>query len=125
MIVREEVERLHSVAPLVAATTNEMRCNALRRVAEKLEEKKEEIFAENKKDLDAATENNVPDAIVKRLKFNEAKLRDVVAGIDQLISLPDPLGKITLDRELDSDLRLTRFTSPIVSRSMDESACSV
>ena len=113
MIVREEVERLHSVAPLVAATTNEMRCNALRRVAEKLEEKKEEIFAENKKDLDAATENNVPDAIVKRLKFNEAKLRDVVAGINQLISLPDPLGKITLDRELDSDLRLTRFTSPI------------
>ena len=113
MVVRDEVRKMKSVAPLVAAMSNEARCKALEKVAEKLVEKQDAIFAENKKDLDAAAENGVADAVVKRLKFNEDKLRDVVAGIKQLITLEDPIGKITLDREMDEGLRLTRITCPI------------
>ncbi len=113
MVVKDEVAKIHGVAPMVAAISNEKRCEALKLVATRLEEKADEIFAENKKDLDAAAENGVADAIVKRLKFNEAKLKDVIAGIHQLISLSDPIGKVTLDRELDKDLRLTRVTCPI------------
>ena len=93
--------------------SNEARCKALEKVAEKLVEKQDAIFAENKKDLDAAAENGVADAVVKRLKFNEGKLKDVVAGIKQLITLEDPIGKVTLDREMDEGLRLTRITCPI------------
>lgn len=113
MVVRDEVRKMKSVAPLVAATSNETRCAALKLVAERLQEKQAEIFAENQKDLEAAAENGVADQIVKRLKFNEGKLKDVVAGINQLITLEDPIGKVTLDRELDEDLRLTRITTPI------------
>ena len=113
MVVRDEVRKMKTVAPLVAAMSNEARCKALKCVAEKLAEKKDEIFAENKKDLEAAAENGVADAIVKRLKFDEGKLRDVIAGINQLVTLDDPIGKITLDRELDEGLRLTRVTCPI------------
>ena len=36
-----------------------------------------------------------------------------MAGINQLITLEDPIGKITLDRELDEGLELTRLTTPI------------
>ena len=113
MVVRDEVRKMKSVAPLVAAMSNEARCMALEKVAEKLIEKQDAIFAENKKDLEAAAENGVADAVVKRLKFNEDKLRDVVAGIKQLITLEDPIGKVTLDREMDEGLRLTRITCPI------------
>lgn len=113
MVVRDEVRKMKSVAPLVAAMSNEARCKALEKVAEKLVENQDAIFAENKKDLDAAAENGVADAVVKRLKFNEGKLKDVVAGIKQLITLEDPIGKVTLDREMDEGLRLTRITCPI------------
>ncbi|MBO4863775.1 MAG: glutamate-5-semialdehyde dehydrogenase [Eubacterium sp.] len=113
MVVKDEVRKMKQVAPLVAAMDNETRCKALEIVAERLVEKQDEIFAENKKDLDAAAENGVADQIVKRLKFNEAKLADVVAGIKQLISLEDPIGKVTLHRELDADLVLTRKSCPI------------
>ena len=113
MVVRDEVRKMKSVAPLVAAMSNEARCKALEKVAEKLVEKQDAIFAENKKDLEAAAENGVADAVVKRLKFNEGKLKDVVAGIKQLITLEDPIGKVTLDREMDEGLRLTRITCPI------------
>ena len=113
MVVRDEVRKMKLVAPLVAALSNEARCAALAKIAEKLVERQDEIFAENKKDLAAAAENGVADAIVKRLKFDEGKLRDVVAGINQLITLEDPIGKVTLDREMDDGLRLTRITCPI------------
>ncbi len=113
MVVRDEVRKMKSVAPLVAALDNKTRCKALIKVAECLVKRRAEIFAANKKDLEAAEQNGVADAVVKRLKFNEAKLNDVIAGITQLVSLGDPIGKITLDRELDDGLRLTRFTCPI------------
>ena len=50
---------------------------------------------------------------MKRLLFNEAKLSDVCKGIQQLISLPDPIGRRLLRRELDSDLILERVSVPI------------
>ena len=71
MVVREEVRKMKTVAPLVATTSNEARCKALKIIAERLVEKKNEIFAENKKDLDYAAENGVAGPIVKRLKFDE------------------------------------------------------
>ena len=113
MVVRDEVRKMKSVAPLVAALSNEKRCEALKLVAESLQDKKDEIFAENRKDLDYAAENGVAEAIVKRLKFDEGKRRDVIAGIGQLIMLEDPIGRITLNRELDEDLILKRITCPI------------
>ena len=113
MVVRDEVRKMKLVAPLVAALSNETRCAALSKIAEKLVEKQSEIFAENKKDLEYAEKAGVAAPIVKRLKFDEGKLRDVVAGINQLITLEDPIGKVTLDRELDEGLRLTRVTCPI------------
>ena len=101
------------VSPYVAALSVSKRNAALKKVAEAIEIKKDEIFAENEKDLAAAKENNVPDPVVKRLKFNEGKLQDVIKGIDQLIELSDPLGRKTLARQLDEGLILNRVTCPI------------
>ncbi len=56
--------------------------------------------------MEAADKNLVSPAVKKRLKFDEGKLRDVIAGIHQLISLPDPLGRDLLHRQLDEGLEL-------------------
>ena len=113
MSIREDVRKMKLVSPYVAAMSVEKRNKALEAVARALQENKDQIFAENDKDLKAADENGVAPAVVKRLKFNEGKLQDVVKGIDQLIGLPDPLGRKTLSRELDAGLVLNRVTCPI------------
>ena len=113
MSVREDVKKMKLVSPYVAALSNEVRNAALKKVAEELVKAKDAIFEENKKDLEAAEKNDVPQSVVKRLKFNEAKLQDVVNGINQLITLHDPLGKETLARQLDEGLILKRQTCPI------------
>ena len=100
-------------SPILASSTPELRNAALKAIGEALSANASAIFAENAKDLKAADENNIPTPVRKRLKFDESKLSSVLAGISDLISLPDPLCKITLSRELDEGLELTRFTCPI------------
>ena len=113
MNIREEARKMKLVAPVLAASSNEMRNSALRAIAEALAANKEKIFAANAEDCRAAEDAGIAPAVMKRLAFNESKLADVCKGIDQLISLPDPIGKSLLKRELDAGLVLERVSVPI------------
>ena len=100
-------------SPAVAATTVEIRNAALAAIKDSLSSHADEIFSANAKDLAAAEANGIAPAIVKRLKFDQHKLDDVIAGISDLIGLPDPIGSVLLDRELDEGLRMKRISCPI------------
>ncbi len=113
MEIREEVRKMKRVAPAVAASTREQRDHVLELIAESLESHKEEIFEENRKDLERADAEQIAPAIRKRLKFGEEKLADVEKGIRLLMTLPDPIHRETLVRELDEGLLLKRVTCPI------------
>ena len=97
----------------MAALSLETRNNILKNVKEALLKNKEEIFKANKMDMDAAEENGITEAVKKRLKFDENKLYDVTRGIEDLIKLDDPIGKIQFKRQLDEGLTLQRITCPI------------
>lgn len=113
MVIREEVQKMKQAAPRAAATSCEVRNRILNAVAETLQAHRDEIFAENQKDMEAADRAGLPDSIRKRLKFDAGKMRDCLDGIRILIGLPDPIGKKTLSRELDAGLVLNRVTCPI------------
>ena len=113
MNMKEEARRMKLAAPVLAASSNTCRNAALEAIAIALEEHQAEIFAANAEDLAAADANGVAGATKKRLKFDEGKLRDCISGLRQLETLPDPLNKITLARELDAGLTLYRSTVPI------------
>lgn len=91
----------------------DIRNKALENMAYALERKKEEIFSANRRDLENAESCGIPQAIYDRLKFGEGKLADVVSGIRGLITLPDPVGKVLIERELEAGLLLKKVTCPI------------
>ncbi len=113
MAIKEQAHQMKLDAAKLAAATNEERNRALAAAGAALEAHKEEIFEANAKDLAAAEENGVAPAVMKRLKFDEHKLSDVLAGIAQLQQLADPLGKKLLSRQLDEGLDLYRISVPI------------
>lgn len=96
-----------------SALSIETRNAILSGVKEALLSKREEIFAANREDLENAQNDQVPEPVIKRLRFDEHKLEAVTEGIDQLIALPDPVGKVLLKRELDKGLVLKKITCPI------------
>ena len=113
MDIRTEVKKMKADSPIMAALSLETRNRALEAAAKALVEKKENIFRANKEDMEAAEKAGLGQAVLKRLKFDEHKLEDVIKGIENLIRLPDPLSRIQLARELDQGLELYRVTCPI------------
>ena len=113
MNIKEEAAKMKLASPLMASASAEKRNSALLHMIENLEAGKEKIFAANGIDLAAAKASGLAPALMKRLAFDEGKLADSISGIRQIISLPDPVGKVTLARQLDEGLRLYRVTCPI------------
>ncbi|MGI6118006.1 MAG: glutamate-5-semialdehyde dehydrogenase [Bilifractor sp.] len=113
MNIREEARKMKLDAPKMAAMAPEVRNRALLAIRDAIRARKDDIFAANEEDMREAKASGVSESIQKRLKFNEAKMKDVLSGIDELVKLPDPLGKTLLARQLDEGLRLFRVSVPI------------
>ena len=113
MTIKEQAVQMKLDSTKLAAQPLEARNKALQMVADALLEQKDKIIEANQADLDKAERDGLTAPILKRLKFNETKLQDVVKGIRELIELPDPLGKVQMKRELDSDMVLVRESCPI------------
>ena len=97
----------------LATLPSELKNKALEAIAAALEANKASIFEANSADLQAAEEAQLDKPIIKRLKFQEEKLKDSVEGIKSLITLEDPVGKVKLHTTLDDGFELYRVTCPI------------
>ncbi len=97
----------------MAALDPETKNNALAKIAEALISNKDRIIAANNKDLKRSEEESLATPLLKRLKFDEKKVNDVVEGIKSLIGLEDPVGKTLLSTLLDDGLELYRVTCPL------------
>ena len=113
MLFQEQVRKVKKAAPKLAATTNEQRNVALAAVKAALLQHQAEIFESNKQDLAQAEADGVSGPVLKRLKFDEGKLRDVTAGISDLTKMEDPLFQTQFAKKLDEGLVLKRVTCPI------------
>jgi len=111
--IKEETFKMKQDSYKMAALTIDQRNGILLSVKDALIENKDKIFMANQEDLQAAGQDGIAQSVMKRLKFDEHKLADVVAGIEQLIQLEDPLGKVQLSRQLDTGLNMKRITCPI------------
>lgn len=115
--VIESAGRAKRALGALARLSTEEKNHALLAIAREIGEQTERILAANKKDLDAAAAmvaaSEMSEAAYSRLKLDEAKVREIVSGIEQVAGLEDPVGKITLATELDDGLRLYRVNCPI------------
>ncbi|MFP4153927.1 MAG: glutamate-5-semialdehyde dehydrogenase [Alkalispirochaeta sp.] len=111
--VRENVSVAHATAKRLGAIGGDLRRKALHRIAELLEREEAAIAAANARDLERAEAEDLPAPLLKRLRFDGAKLEQAVTGVRSVADLPDPVGRVLLRRELDEGLVLRKETCPI------------
>ena len=111
--ISEKAREMKLASPRMAAVPESVRNSALKAIAGALVENKKEIFEENLRDLEAAEKKGIPAPVLKRLRFDEGKMADVLSGIESLEGLADPLGRTLLKRELDQGLTLVKESCPI------------
>ena len=113
MTIAQQAELVKLAGPKLAGTTGELRDQALLAVAKALTDNKDAIFEANRQDMEQAEADGIAAPVLKRLRFDEGKLCDVINGIHDLVQMPDPLFQTKLARELDEGLTLYRETCPI------------
>ncbi|MBP3887821.1 MAG: glutamate-5-semialdehyde dehydrogenase [Cellulosilyticum sp.] len=113
MSMIEAAKKAREASIKLAAMSAESKNQALLAIKEALAAKVEEIKAANAIDVENSKKEQVAEPILKRLKFEEQKVQDVCAGIESLVGLADPVGKVQLQTELDDELTLTRIAWPI------------
>lgn len=113
MTIKEKAAAMKLDSSQMASKSTLVRNTTLANIAKALVDNQAEIFAANEKDLAEAKQNDIPDAVVKRLKFSPQKLQDVTKGIENLINLPDKVFETQLVRELDEGLTLVKEACPI------------
>jgi glutamate-5-semialdehyde dehydrogenase len=109
-----DLARLSRVASRNSYATVEQRNAALTSVKASLLQNKDVILAANRADLEREQKNGTcSEALMKRLVLDDAKFDSLVAGIDGVLSLPDPNGVVSMARELEPGLELYRVSCPI------------
>jgi len=113
MTIQDMAKAAKQVSILLAAQESLFKDVALKHIAEALRTHKDAIIQANKLDLEAAKADELAGPLLKRLKFDAAKIEDVCLGIESLIQLKDPTGQTLCTTELDEGLELYKVTCPI------------
>ena len=109
----EAGQKARAASRRMAAASTADKNNALLRLAELLEAKKEAIFAANERDLAKAKKNGLKESFVDRLRVTEKVLRLMAEGARQTAALPDPVGEISEMRRRPSGIQVGRMRVPL------------
>ena len=83
-----------------------------------LENNRKNILIANKKDYDNGLSNNMAKGLLDRLKLDNKRIDSMILSIDQMIKLPDPIGKMTDVRTLENGLLIGKKSVAIGSLAM-------
>jgi glutamate-5-semialdehyde dehydrogenase len=89
------------------------RDQAIAAIAESLEMAIPEILRANELDCQAAQAEGISKPLYERLKLSESKLKSTITGVWDVQKLADPIGEVTIHRELDQGLVLKRMSCPL------------
>lgn len=72
-----------------------------------------ELLEANAKDLAVGTEKGLSSAMLDRLRLDEARIEAMAAGIDQVATLPDPVGQVLDSWERPNGIKIQQVRVPI------------
>ena len=110
-MIKDSVIKLKGISSNLSSIHVDIRNKALVSIEKGLLDNIDFILSENRKDLESA--KSISSSLYKRLILTRDKIESIITGIQEVRGLKDPLGQIQLERELDENLTLTRFTVPI------------
>jgi glutamate-5-semialdehyde dehydrogenase len=98
---------------IVARAPARQKNEALHSMAAELRAGSADIFAANAADLHAAEKTGLPLSLRDRLSLDEARLKSMAAGLEEIASLPDPVGQVIAEWRRPNGLRISRVRVPI------------
>jgi glutamate-5-semialdehyde dehydrogenase len=117
MDVKEYMQDLgrsvRAASRVIAEATTAQKNQALLAIARILGERKVQLLEANAIDMKNGRENGLTPALLDRLEINEARIQGMIDGLEQVSSLPDPVGEMTGIRQRPSGIQVGRMRVPL------------
>lgn len=96
---------------MVASTIDKN--NALKTIAEALVLCADEIIEANAKDIQNGIDNGMSKALLDRLKLDRERIEGMAQGVKDVISLPDPVGRVLNSFTRPNGLKIEKVSTPL------------
>ncbi len=98
---------------LMAAASTEAKNKALTLIAAKIRERADELLSANARDLVQARVDGLEPAMIDRLTLTAKGIESMATGLEQIASLPDPIGEITNVKRRPSGIQVGHMRVPL------------
>ena len=86
---------------------------ALKNISAALIENAEYIIKQNTIDIENGRINGLSDAMIDRLRLDLDRIKGIACGVDEIIAMPDPVGKVISGNKLSNGLDISKVTVPL------------
>ena len=93
--VRHLAERAREAATVIARLDGDARRRLIERMADTLSHRRAEVLAANAQDMERGRANGLGDAVLDRLKLDDARIDAMTQGLREVAAQDDPLGVVT------------------------------
>jgi glutamate-5-semialdehyde dehydrogenase len=93
--------------------TGKAKAQALRAMAQRLQDGRAQLQERNALDLEAARRNGLAPAMVDRLALSDKSLQTMTAGLLQIADMPDPIGSTTATTIRPNGMRVGQMRVPL------------
>ncbi|NLY14920.1 MAG: glutamate-5-semialdehyde dehydrogenase [Gammaproteobacteria bacterium] len=98
---------------VLASAPTAQKNSALLAAANELDSARDSLLEANGKDMAAGRANGLDDAMLDRLELTPARIDEMIEGLRQVASLPDPIGEIQDMRYVPSGIQLGKMRVPL------------
>ncbi|BBF42289.1 gamma-glutamyl phosphate reductase [Lachnospiraceae bacterium KM106-2] len=87
-------QRAKAASTALAKLTQNEKNHGLMAIAKALTEQSDELIRANQLDIQAAKENGMKESLIDRLTLTEERIKGISEGLEQIVSLKDPIGEV-------------------------------
>jgi len=106
-------EQARAASRLMAKADTNTKNQALRNIAALIRQHEKALLAANQQDLDAAKANGMEAAMLDRLTLSEKSVATMAEGLEQIASLPDPIGEMSNFKYRPSGIQIGQMRVPL------------
>ena len=106
-------KRARSASRAMARAPSEQKNQALHQIAKVVRQRVDEILAVNQIDVERAKANGQDAAFIDRLTMTPKAIETMALGLEQIVSLDDPIGKISAFKKQSSGIEIGQMRVPL------------
>jgi glutamate-5-semialdehyde dehydrogenase len=113
MLIATMSARARKASALLAGVSDAAKAEGLRLAAKALREQANAIAAANARDMENAAANGLSPAMLDRLRLDAGRIAAMADGVEQVASLPNPLGSVIDESVRPNGMVLQRIRVPL------------